>query len=196
MLQRAAPLGRGCLKLLLSQIASPIGTISLVTDGAALCALEFQDCEPRLHRSLRLYYGSHTMTPIPDAGEPREQLEAYFEGHLAALDRVQVHTGGTEFQRSVWAALRLIPPGTTTTYGKLAAQIGRAKAIRAVGHANGANPVSIVVPCHRVVGADARLTGYGGGLERKAWLIAHERRHAVIDDQRKREREEGTSTSS
>jgi methylated-DNA-[protein]-cysteine S-methyltransferase len=168
------------LKLLLSHVPSPIGTISLVTDGEALCALEFQDCEPRLHRSLRLHYGSYTLAQIPDAGEPRRQLKAYFEGDMAALDQLPVHTGGTEFQRSVWAALRLIPPGTTTTYGQLAAEIGRAKAIRAVGHANGANPVSIVVPCHRVVGADAKLTGYGGGLERKEWLIEHERRQVSI----------------
>ena len=98
---------------------------------------------------------------------------------MAALDQLPVRPGGTEFQRLVWAALRLIPPGTTTTYGQLAARIGRAKASRAVGLANGANPVAIVVPCHRVVGADASLTGYGGGIERKAWLIAHERRHTA-----------------
>jgi methylated-DNA-[protein]-cysteine S-methyltransferase len=167
------------LKLLLSHVASPIGTILLVTDGEALCALEFLEQESRLHRSLRLQYGSYALTPIRDPGAPGRSIEAYFEGDLAALDRLSVRTGGTEFQRLVWAALRLIPPGTTTTYGRLAARIGRAKASRAVGLANGANPVAIVVPCHRVIGADASLTGYGGGLERKAWLIAHERRHAT-----------------
>ncbi len=167
------------MKLLLSRVASPIGTILLVTDGEALRALEFLDHEPRLHHSLRLQYGSYELTPVLDVGEPGRCIEAYFEGDMVAFDRVPVRTGGTEFQRQVWAALRLIPPGTTTTYGRLAARIGRAKASRAVGLANGANPVAIVVPCHRVVGADARLTGYGGGLERKAWLLAHERRHAA-----------------
>lgn len=165
------------MKLLLSRVASPIGTVALVTDGEAVRALEFLDCEPRLHRSLRLHYGSYSLTPTRDAGEPGRLVEAYFDGDMAAPDRLRVRTGGTEFQRQVWAALRLIPPGTTTTYGELAARIGKPNASRAVGLANGANPVAIVVPCHRVVGADASLTGYGGGLERKAWLIAHERRY-------------------
>jgi methylated-DNA-[protein]-cysteine S-methyltransferase len=167
------------LKLLLSHVASPIGTILLVTDGEALRALDFLDHEPRLHRLLRLQYGSYALTPIQDGGEPARSIEAYFAGDLVSLDRVSVRTGGTEFQRLLWAELRLIPPGTTTTYGRLAARIGRAKASRAVGRANAANPVAIVVPCHRVVGADASLTGYGGGLDRKAWLLAHERRHAA-----------------
>ena len=98
---------------------------------------------------------------------------------MAALGRISVRTGGTEFQRSVWTALRVIPPGTTINYGSLARQIGRAAASRAVGLANGANPIAVVVPCHRVIGANAALTGYGGGLHRKAWLIDHERRHAA-----------------
>ena len=83
-------------------------------------------------------------------------------------------TAGTAFQREVWAALRTIPTGETTTYGRLASQLGRPKAMRAVGMANGANPISIIVPCHRVIGANASLTGYGGGLERKRWLLRHE----------------------
>jgi methylated-DNA-[protein]-cysteine S-methyltransferase len=177
------------LKLLLSHVASPIGMIVLVTDGEALRALEFQDHEARMHRLLRLQYGSCVLTPIRDAGEPGRGIEAYFDGDVAALDRLAVRTAGTEFQRLVWAELRRIPPGTTTTYGQLGARIGRAKASRAVGLANGANPVAIVVPCHRVVGADASLTGYGGGLERKAWLIAHERCYAVIGEDSKREKE-------
>ena len=177
------------MKLLLSHVASPIGMIMLVTDGEALRALEFQDHEPRMHRLLRLQYGSYVLTPIRDAGEPGRGIKAYFDGDVAALDRLAVHTAGTEFQRLVWAELRRIPPGTTTTYSQLAARIGRAKASRAVGLANGSNPVAIVVPCHRVVGADASLTGYGGGLERKAWLIAHERRYAVIGDESKRQKE-------
>jgi methylated-DNA-[protein]-cysteine S-methyltransferase len=95
-----------------------------------------------------------------------------------------VRTGGTDFQRRVWAALRHIPAGTTTTYGGLARVIGQPSASRAVGLANGANPIAIVVPCHRVIGADGTLTGYGGGIERKRFLLAHERRWAATDEQR------------
>ena len=101
-------------------------------------------------------------------------MEAYFAGNLAAIDEIRVETGGTPFQREVWAALRTIPAGTTLSYSALAVQIGRPKAVRAVGLANGANPISIVVPCHRVIGANNSLTGYGGGMQRKRWLLAHE----------------------
>jgi methylated-DNA-[protein]-cysteine S-methyltransferase len=168
------------LKLLLSRVSSPLGTVLLVSDGEALRALDFHDYEPRMHRLLRVHYGSYTLTPTQEAGELGRSVHAYFEGDMAALDRLPVRTAGTEFQRSVWAELRLIPPGTTIAYGRLAERIGRAKASRAVGLANGANPVAIVVPCHRVIGANANLTGYGGGLHRKEWLIAHERLHASL----------------
>jgi len=167
------------LKLLLSRQHSPIGEMLLVSDGEALRALDFHDYEARLHTLLRRHYGAYTLTPATDAGAVGRHLAAYFAGDLAALDEVAVRTGGTAFQREVWAALRRIPAGTTTSYGRLAATIGRPSASRAVGMANGSNPVAIVVPCHRVIGADASLTGYGGGLPRKAWLLAHEARHAA-----------------
>jgi len=167
------------LKLLLSRLPSPIGTVLLVSDGTALRALDFLDYEPRMHRLLRLRYGSFTLTPTQDAGELGRSVQAYFEGNLAAVERLPVQTAGTAFQRAVWTGLRLIPPGATISYGQLAERVGRAKASRAVGLANGANPVAVVVPCHRVIGANAKLTGYGGGLHRKEWLIAHERRHAA-----------------
>src|ERR1700737_2238734 len=128
-----------------------------------------------MHRLLRLHYGQYELIPAREPREIGRRVQAYFDGELAALDRIPVLTGGTEFQRDVWAALRLIPAGTTTTYGRLAAQLGRPRASRAVGLANGSHPVAVVVPCHRVVGADSSLTGYGGGLRRKEWLIAHER---------------------
>jgi methylated-DNA-[protein]-cysteine S-methyltransferase len=167
------------LKLQLDRIPSPIGTVLLVSDGEAVRALDFEDYEPRMHRLLRIHHGRYALTPGKGAGDFGRSIQAYFEGDLAALDRVPVRTEGTEFQQLVWVALRLIPPGTTTTYGGLAARIGRAKASRAVGLANGSNPVAIVVPCHRVIGADASLTGYGGGLDRKQWLISHERQHVA-----------------
>lgn len=167
------------MKFLLSHIPSPLGTILLVSDGEALRALDFHDYEPRMRRLLRLHYGAYTLTQTQNAREFGRSIRDYFDGDMDALDRVLVRTGGTEFQRLVWGALRLVPPGTTTTYGRLAAGIDRAKGSRAVGLANGANPVAIVVPCHRVIGANAALTGYGGGLGRKAWLIAHERQHTA-----------------
>jgi methylated-DNA-[protein]-cysteine S-methyltransferase len=125
------------------------------------------------------YYGAGnvSLTPghLPTA--IRSALDAYFEGDLRAIDELHVKTGGTEFQREVWAALRTIPASQTLSYGALAARIGRPKAVRAVGLANGSNPIGLVVPCHRVIGADGSLTGYGGGMERKRWLLKHERTH-------------------
>ena len=104
----------------------------------------------------------------------RDALAAWFAGDLGALDGLPVKTGGTPFQRAVWKALRDIPAGETRTYGQLATAIGAPRAVRAVGLANGANPVGVIVPCHRVIGANGTLTGYAGGLERKRWLLAHE----------------------
>ena len=101
-------------------------------------------------------------------------IAAYFAGDLAALDSLPVAGIGSDFQRRVWAALRTIPAGTTQSYGQLAAAIGQPAASRAVGLANGANPIGIVVPCHRVIGTSGALTGYAGGVERKAWLLIHE----------------------
>jgi methylated-DNA-[protein]-cysteine S-methyltransferase len=101
-------------------------------------------------------------------------LERYFSGDLSTLGGIDCHTNGTPFQRRVWRALREIPVGQTLSYGAIAARIGRPTAVRAVGLANRANPIGVVVPCHRVIGADGALTGYGGGLERKRWLLAHE----------------------
>jgi methylated-DNA-[protein]-cysteine S-methyltransferase len=155
-------------------IATPIGTALIVTDEAQLRAFDWEDREASMRRLLRLHYGNVRLEPKSAASTARRAVEAYFEGELTAIDSLPVKTGGTAFQRSVWAALRTIPTGKTTTYGRLAAGLSRPKAVRAVGMANGANPISVVVPCHRVIGADATLTGYGGGLERKRWLLQHE----------------------
>jgi methylated-DNA-[protein]-cysteine S-methyltransferase len=103
-----------------------------------------------------------------------DKLAAFFAGDAHAIDDIAVETGGADFQRDVWSALREIPAGETWTYGQLAKHIGRPAAVRAVGLANGSNPVGVVVPCHRVIGASGALTGYAGGLERKAWLLNHE----------------------
>lgn len=162
------------MRLTTALLDTPMGPIRLVSDGAALRALEFDDHPHRLHRLLTSHYGRFVLEdgPIPDS--ITAALKAYFDGDLAAIDRIPVATGGSDFQRRVWAALRRIPPGTTTSYGALAAAVGQPGASRAVGLANGANPVGIVVPCHRVIGANGTLTGYGGGLPRKRWLLEHE----------------------
>lgn len=159
------------------RVATPTGAMLLLTDAKErLRALDWEDHEARMNRLLRLHYGAAgvRLEPRAAASKARCALEAYFDGALSAIDALDVETGGSVFQREVWAALRAIPVGATTSYGRLAASIGRPKAVRAVGMANGANPVGIVIPCHRVIGADASLTGYGGGLARKRWLLRHE----------------------
>jgi len=161
--------------LFLDRAASPIGAMLVVHDSRErLRALEFHDCEPRLRQLLRIHYGNCALHDRAAPVTIRDAFAAYFAGDLGAIDRIEVATNGTPFQRDVWAALRTIHAGTTMSYSTLALHIGRPRAVRAVGMANGANPLSIVVPCHRVIGADASLTGYGGGIARKRWLLTHE----------------------
>jgi methylated-DNA-[protein]-cysteine S-methyltransferase len=158
-------------------IKTPIGDIDIVADeGGRLRAVEWTDHADRMHHSLRLQYGKdgYALRPARDPAGLSSALSAYFGGELAAIDRLKVATGGTDFQKSVWKALRTIACGETITYALLAQRVGRPTAVRAVGHANGDNPISVVVPCHRVIGTNGSLTGYGGGIERKRWLLAHE----------------------
>jgi methylated-DNA-[protein]-cysteine S-methyltransferase len=163
------------MHLRLDEYESPCSRILLVTDAeGALRALEFADHEVRMRRLLRDHYCEYELETDGAPANIMRSLAAYFEGDLTALDEIQVATGGTMFQRAVWKALRKIKPGTTRTYGQLAAELGRVTASRAVGAANRANPVAIVVPCHRVIGANGTLTGYAGGLHRKQWLLGHE----------------------
>jgi O-6-methylguanine DNA methyltransferase len=149
-------------------------------DDGILRALEFGDLEDRLRRLLHDHYGDYTLRDGAAPASITDALEAYFRGNLDALNAVQTATAGTPFQREVWRALRTIPAGSTISYGQLATQIGRPSASRAVGAANGANPIPIVVPCHRVIGANGTLTGFGGGLPRKQWLLEHERRFSSV----------------
>jgi O-6-methylguanine DNA methyltransferase len=162
------------MNLFLDRMESPLGTLLLVWEGEHLRALDFEDYEARMTRLLQMHYGSYATSEKPAPAAWHQALNDYFAGNLAALERVPVATNGTEFQCAVWAALRTIPAGQTRTYGELAAQIQRPAAVRAVGTTNGANPISLVVPCHRVIGANGTLTGYAGGLERKRWLLEHE----------------------
>jgi methylated-DNA-[protein]-cysteine S-methyltransferase len=160
-----------------ARVPTPIGVMLVITDERdRLRAVDWEEYEARMERLLRLHYGADGYS-VREGEAPRavrSALEGYFEGDLGAIEPLVVETGGTELQRAVWAALRAIPAGETLSYGALAAKIGRPRAVRAVGSANGANPVGVVVPCHRVIGADASLTGYAGGIERKRWLLAHE----------------------
>jgi methylated-DNA-[protein]-cysteine S-methyltransferase len=168
------------LKLFIDRIDTPIGELLLATDGAGkLRSMDWSDYEPRMRRLLALHYGKDgfKLEAAHNPHGPRDPINAYFAGDVKAIERISVETGGTPFQRDVWNELRKIPSGTTISYGKLAEQIARPRAVRAVGLANGANPIGIVVPCHRVIGSNGSLTGYGGGLERKQWLLEHERKH-------------------
>lgn len=165
------------LRLLIDRTNTPIGELVIVSDREGrLRAIDWTDHEARLLRLLRLHYGEDgfTLEPKRNPGGLTAAMTAYFQGNLSAINGLPVETGGTPFQRAVWTALRDIPCGQTVSYSELARRIARPSAVRAVGLANGANPVGIVVPCHRVVGANGTLTGYGGGLERKRWLLAHE----------------------
>lgn len=147
----------------------------LVTDAeGVLRALDWQDCEHRMRDLLRRHYGAVALREQGAPTDMRAALSAYFEGELDRLQTIAWRVAGTPFQRKVWTALAKIPPGATLSYGAFAARLGVPRAVRAVGHANGANPISVVLPCHRLVGADGSLVKYGGGLERKRWLLAHE----------------------
>lgn len=165
------------LTLHVEELRSPLGPMLLLTDEQqTLRMLDWVDCQERMDRLLRRQYGIGQTRTLPGTGRTaaRDGVEAYFAGDLTAIDRLPVANGGTDFQRQVWAALRTIPAGQTCSYGQLAAAIDRPKAVRALGLANGANPIGIVVPCHRVIGANAALTGYGSGIARKRWLLDHE----------------------
>ena len=164
-----APVG-----LATARFATPIGDLAAFTHQDALCALSFSGGRYDPLAFLGARFGSvHTREadPLDVTGRFRD----YFRGQLDALDSLPVDTGGTPFQRRVWEVLRTIPAGKTLSYLEVARRMGAAEAVRAVGAANGANPVAIVIPCHRVIGADGRLVGYGGGLDRKRWLLAHEK---------------------
>jgi methylated-DNA-[protein]-cysteine S-methyltransferase len=161
--------------LRLDRLATPIGTALLVTDPAGILrAFNWTDYEPALRAWIAR---RHPSAQLQDGAAPaatRRAFDAYFEGEARALEDVPRRASGTPFQLTVWDALCTIPPGETLSYAGLADRIGRPTAVRAVGLANGANPLAVIVPCHRVIGADGSLTGYGGGLPRKRWLLGLE----------------------
>jgi methylated-DNA-[protein]-cysteine S-methyltransferase len=165
------------LQFLVDRLATPIGELLIVADRAGkLRAVDWTDHEARMRQLLDRYYGKgrYALDRIGDPGCLTRAMRAYFKGDLTAIDKLPVETAGTPFQTGVWRALRKIGKGRTISYAELARRIGKPRAVRAAGLANGQNPISIVVPCHRVIGSDGSLTGYGGGLPRKQWLLEHE----------------------
>ncbi|MCC6918796.1 MAG: methylated-DNA--[protein]-cysteine S-methyltransferase [Alphaproteobacteria bacterium] len=157
-----------------ARLPSPLGDLHVVSDGDTLIALDFDGYEARMTGLLRRRFPNAVLKQGKAPAVIAGAMARYFKGDLAAVDALDVETGGTDFQRAVWAALRRIPAGETRAYGDLAAQLGKPSAMRAVGLANGSNAIAIVVPCHRVIGANGSLTGYAGGLERKRFLLRHE----------------------
>jgi len=168
------------MKLEHDRVASPMGEIHLVAREGRLLALDFADCRERMMRQLSLRFGGVELVPGRDPFGFSTKLRDYLRGTLDALDAARVDTGGTEFQRQVWRALRRVSAGRTASYGEIARAVGRPKAMRAVGAANSRNPIALVIPCHRIVGANGQLTGYAGGLERKRWLLEHEQAAACL----------------
>lgn len=163
------------MKLFQHKIASPLGAILLITDEQGrVRALDFDDHPAHLKRLLQEHYGDYDLAEAQQKSDVEPKLQRYFSGELHALDSVTVAADGSAFRQQVWAALRKIPPGQVVSYGELASRLGKPKAAREVGGANAANPIAIIVPCHRVVAWDGNLRGFAWGLERKRWLLAHE----------------------
>ena len=158
----------------LTCVGSPIGDLTLAAISGRLCLLHYGAADAGVTATLRRWYGNAHIDVHPDPAGAATALERYFSGEVTALDGIPVELNGTDFQRRVWTALRSVRAGTTVSYSDIARSIGASAAVRAVGAANGANPVALVVPCHRIIGQNGRLTGYGGGLDRKRWLLQHE----------------------
>ena len=165
------------MTLRIDRIDSPLGVLTLITGPHGLCALDFEECRDRLLGTLLARFPGASLVEEADPDGYSGRVRAYFAGDVRAIDAIPVDPGGTPFQRDVWTALRGIPPGTTTSYGVLATQLGRPGAARAVGAANARNPICLVIPCHRLVSSTGTLIGYSGGLHRKRWFLEHEGLH-------------------
>jgi methylated-DNA-[protein]-cysteine S-methyltransferase len=166
------------MEIEITELETPIGLLQIAATPTGLCLVIFGDALSAHTQILHRFQAEDASIAFVRGEDPhgaRTALTAYLRGELDALEGLPVDLGGTPFQREVWARLRTIGVGRTSTYARLAAEIGRPSAVRAVGAANGQNPVSLIVPCHRVIASDGKLQGYGGGLDRKRWLLVHER---------------------
>jgi methylated-DNA-[protein]-cysteine S-methyltransferase len=161
--------------LVIDRLETPIGGALLAVDeDGYLRAFDWEDYGERQTKLLARFAGGAPSRAGAAPAAMRQAVTAYFDGELKALEAIPWRTGGTDFQLKCWQALCAIPAGSTSSYGAQARKIGKPAAMRAVGLANGCNPVGVVVPCHRVIGANGSITGYGGGLWRKCWLLRHE----------------------
>lgn len=168
-----------CQTFFSDKMNTPLGSATLIADESGALRMFFWDEQAETWRKgFHRRHGAAAVIPRRDPFGHVLALTRYFDGEIGALDRISVALSGTPFQKKVWNALRSIEVGTTLSYGGLARRIGEPKAVRAVGVANGSNPIGVVLPCHRVIGSDGSLTGYGGGLPRKRWLLEHEARHS------------------
>lgn len=154
-------------------VDSPVGPLTVAARDGRVCALWFGP-RTEVASTIGRWYPLETVKTRRDPGGVVAALASYFSGQVDALDGVSVELNGTPFQQRVWQRLRAVRAGTTASYADVARAIGAPAAVRAVGAANGSNPVALIVPCHRIIGSDGRLTGYGGGLDRKRWLLEHE----------------------
>jgi methylated-DNA-[protein]-cysteine S-methyltransferase len=155
-------------------ISSPVGDLTVAAHGGRVCLVHFGTLTQKVTAMLTAWYPGAAVESADDPGGAVTVLNRYFAGDLDSLDEIAVDLHGTPFQAGVWTALRTVKAGTTLSYAELAARVGAPAAVRAVGAANGANPVAVVLPCHRIIGSNGSLTGYGGGLDRKRWLLDHE----------------------
>jgi methylated-DNA-[protein]-cysteine S-methyltransferase len=158
----------------IATIDSPIGELTTAAHGHRVCLVHFGAASAAIKASLKSWYPDEKIEAAPDPGGTVSVLRRYFDGDLDSLDEIEVELHGTSFQRGVWTALRSVKSGTTLSYAQLADRVGAPSRVRAVGAANGANPIAVVLPCHRIIGSNGSLTGYGGGLDRKRWLLDHE----------------------
>src|SRR5271157_3295602 len=161
------------------KMSTPLGSAILIADESGVLRMFFWEEQAEIWR--KAFHRRHGVVALLPRRDPFGHIAAitrYFDGEIAALEGISVAFSGTPFQKKVWTALRTIEGGTPLSYGALARRIHEPKAVRAVGVANGSNPIGVVVPCHRVIGSDGTLTGYGGGLPRKRWLLEHEARHS------------------
>lgn len=164
------------MRIAVAELDTPLGRLTLAAGPNGLLAIGFDGSRARVEAHLHKRFAREApeLVAETDPAGAASALARYFAGELHAIDALPCDPGGTPFQREVWQALRKIGPGHTASYGDVARAIDRPDAVRAVGLANGANPIPIVIPCHRVIGADGTLVGYGGGLATKDWLLAHE----------------------
>jgi methylated-DNA-[protein]-cysteine S-methyltransferase len=154
---------------------SPVGELTVAAHGSKVCLVHFGAASETVRKSLERWYPAEQIVVSNDPAGAVDVLSRYFDGDLNSLDELEVELHGTPFQQRVWTTLRTVRAGTTASYAELAGRVGAPAAVRAVGAANGANPVAIILPCHRIIGSSGSLTGYGGGLDRKRWLLQHER---------------------